>query len=510
MMAKTPFHGDDRIRPETVVELRGGRVIDAAAGQPYPDGTSVVFQGGRILALPGLPGQPRDLGADLSYDLGGRSVIPGLFNTHAHLHLKIPALVMAMSDMKLVKRHGRQQLHKEMADCLARGITTVRDCVTDDLRDTRELRAAIADGSIPGPRIKQAVLVANRGSTWAPRRGPFARGLAWIASMAYVPFDDPASGVLAFDPDASEATVRDCVDRAIDERGADTLKLYEQRAAKLTYKPSPLMTADQLEAATDQAARRGVPSTIHHVTLESFRRAVVAGPTSLAHVPMDGLLTDEDLDAIASTGCAVEPTLSAAYGINYRLPGVAPEHHATIARLDEFREQTYEAMAEQYWVPELQPSVKAGMRRAAAGKTKIIGLIDVSAALRFHAGYVSVGGPNLARLHARCIPIGCGNDGGVPPCTVSMVAHELAMLDHTLNVGDNQPFTPAEALLCATLSSACAMGLERELGTLSVGKIADIVVLDGDPLVDRTLLAAPAAAVFKDGRLVVDRIDLRV
>ncbi len=509
-MTDHPFHGDDRIRPGTLVELRGGTIIDVEAGRAYPDGTRVVFQDGRIVALPGLPGQPADLQADLSYDLAGRAVIPGLFNTHAHIHLKIPALVMAMGDMKLVKHHGERQLHKEMADCLLRGITTIRDCITDDLRDTEAVRVAIARGTLPGPRIKQAVLVANLGSTWAPQRGVWARALAWIGNMAYVPYDDPASGVLPFAPDADEAAVRDCVDRAIDERGAQTLKLYEQRGAKLTYKPTPLMTAAQLEAAVDQAARRGVPSTIHHVSLESFRRAVVAGPTSLAHVPMDGLLTDEDLDALASTGCAVEPTLSAAYGINYRLPDTPEEHHEAIAWLDEFREGTYEAMAEEFWLPEFQPAVKAGMRRAAAGKTRILGLIDVSAALKFHEGYLSVGGSNIQRMHARRIPIGCGNDGGVPPCTAPMVAHELAMLERAINGGPTQGFTPAEALLCATHSSACAMGLERDLGTLSVGKIADLVVVDGNPLEDRALLAAPAAAVFKDGTMVVDRIGLRV
>jgi len=45
-------------------------------------------------------------------------------------------------------------------------------------------------------------------------------------------------------------------------------------------------------------------------------------------------------------------------------------------------------------------------------------------------------------------------------------------------------FTPMEALQSATLVPARAMGREKDLGTVEAGKLADFLVIDGDPLAD--------------------------
>jgi imidazolonepropionase-like amidohydrolase len=42
--------------------------------------------------------------------------------------------------------------------------------------------------------------------------------------------------------------------------------------------------------------------------------------------------------------------------------------------------------------------------------------------------------------------------------------------------------TPLQALRTATINPARALGMERDLGSLEVGKLADLVVLDADPL----------------------------
>ena len=44
--------------------------------------------------------------------------------------------------------------------------------------------------------------------------------------------------------------------------------------------------------------------------------------------------------------------------------------------------------------------------------------------------------------------------------------------------------TPLEALRCATLNGAWYLGLDRDLGSLEAGKLADLVVLDRNPLED--------------------------
>ncbi len=62
--------------------------------------------------------------------------------------------------------------------------------------------------------------------------------------------------------------------------------------------------------------------------------------------------------------------------------------------------------------------------------------------------------------------------------------------------------TVNEVILSATAHAAEALGLGDELGTLEVGKQADIIVLDGDPFVDATVFR-DVVYVIKNGELVV-------
>ena len=67
--------------------------------------------------------------------------------------------------------------------------------------------------------------------------------------------------------------------------------------------------------------------------------------------------------------------------------------------------------------------------------------------------------------------------------------------------------TPMQALQAATQWAARCLGLEREIGTLEKGRLADLVVVDGNPLRDVTLLLDPARIelVIRGGAVCVDR-----
>lgn len=64
-------------------------------------------------------------------------------------------------------------------------------------------------------------------------------------------------------------------------------------------------------------------------------------------------------------------------------------------------------------------------------------------------------------------------------------------------------YSPAEALVCATRNGGLAMGYGGDLGTLEPGKLADLVLVDGDPLADISILSGPdnVALVMKDGQI---------
>jgi imidazolonepropionase-like amidohydrolase len=71
-------------------------------------------------------------------------------------------------------------------------------------------------------------------------------------------------------------------------------------------------------------------------------------------------------------------------------------------------------------------------------------------------------------------------------------------------------YTPMEAIVAATKGNAMAFGLTGQVGEIAAGKLADVIVLDADPLADITVLQGGKhlSWVIKDGRIVdLDRRD---
>jgi imidazolonepropionase-like amidohydrolase len=67
--------------------------------------------------------------------------------------------------------------------------------------------------------------------------------------------------------------------------------------------------------------------------------------------------------------------------------------------------------------------------------------------------------------------------------------------------------SPMQALQAATVDAAACLGLDQDVGTVAAGKVADLVVVQGDPLQDITLLQNPQriALVLQAGRICIDR-----
>ena len=68
--------------------------------------------------------------------------------------------------------------------------------------------------------------------------------------------------------------------------------------------------------------------------------------------------------------------------------------------------------------------------------------------------------------------------------------------------------SPMQAITSATLDAARAMRIADEVGTIEPGKLADLVVVDGDPLSDISLVRTGVVGVVQDGRVVRDDLGL--
>jgi imidazolonepropionase-like amidohydrolase len=103
---------------------------------------------------------------------------------------------------------------------------------------------------------------------------------------------------------------------------------------------------------------------------------------------------------------------------------------------------------------------------------------------------------NVQAIRSRNVLLSFGTDnaGGAPADRVWMEAQALR------DIG----LSPAEILSMMTRDSAIYLGREKELGTIEAGKLADLVIVSGNPLEDLSAIRN-VVVVVKDGALVVDK-----
>lgn len=246
----------------------------------------------------------------------------------------------------------------------------------------------------------------------------------------------------------NEAEVRTAV-RSLVEDDVDFIKVMAT-GGRLTPNSAMLgaqYTRAELAAIVEEATRLNRPVAAHVLSSEGIRRCLDAGVRTLEHCMWHDanghyVIDDEALERIRLNGTFVSLTI------------VGTMRNAWRA----FRND---------------PNGSA---------------LDASLATRFAAE---------AEMIRRGVAYFITSDAGVPACRFDEFALSLAVAVDWLGL------TPLQAITAATSKAARALGIDDAVGTLEAGKVADVVVVEGDPSQD-VLALRDVRSVFQGGRLQVD------
>jgi imidazolonepropionase-like amidohydrolase len=273
-------------QPDTVV-LKPARVFD---GEASHEGWLVRVKGGRIESA-GPPANVETTGVKV-IELPGATVLPGLVEGHSHILLHAYNETPwndQVAHEGLALRAARAVNH--LRATLMAGFTTVRDLGTEGAGYADvELKQAVNQGIVPGPRVLASTRAIVATGSYAPKG--FA--LEWRVPQGA----EEADGI-----DSLIRTVRDQIGH-----GADWVKLYGDYRWGAGPGARPTFSAEEMKLAVETAKSAGVPVAVHSSTPEGMRRAILGGAETIEHG--DGG-TPEIFKLMAEKKVALCPTLAA-------------------------------------------------------------------------------------------------------------------------------------------------------------------------------------------------------
>jgi len=227
-------------------------------------------------------------------------------------------------------------------------------------------------------------------------------------------------------PDDGVADGRDELIKAVRlqiKRGSDVIKIASTGGVlDLSENGSGAeFTIDEIKAVVETAKDYGLRVACHAHGAEGIRRAILGGVTSIEH---GTFMNEEDMELAKKYGTYLVPTIIAGKSVadSAKIPGYFP---AVIAR-------------------------KA---------------IEVGTQIQ----------QNFGKAYKAGVKIAFGTDAGV-------YAHGKNYLEFQYMVEAGMP--PLEAIRAATVNAADLLGISEETGSITKGKLADIIAVDGDPTQD--------------------------
>lgn len=418
---------------------------------PSRPGTTVALRDDRIDAVAAdgvLPPRP----GDREIDLAGRTLMPGMVQAHFHAHFGAFGEGVLAPALGLEAAPGYLSMlaAKNAETALQRGFTGAVGSSNAHCIDV-SLKEAIQAGIVAGPRYlagSREIVTTGESSDYANNRNFFMQlgctGLTWAVDG----------------PDAWRHAAR--VEAG---RGCDVIKVSAAPGhGSVATRDVTYPTPDELRALVEAAHTLGARVRAHAPSRSSILACARAGVDIIDHADR---IDDECIEAILDADCTVVPSML--WSRRFLELAEAWDHDQAVLPISE-------------GFPETPDAVRARI-----------------AAVREDYEYTCEAMPRAARAGVRMV---VGDDYGTPLLPHGDYGSELVLYVKELGM------TPLEVLRWATRNGAELMGLGDRAGVIEPGRLADLVVVDGDPLVDVGVLAEPERirAVYLGGRAVRDTL----
>ena len=421
------------LRAQDLQAIAGGMLIDGRGTSAVADAV-ILVRGGRIECA-GSRTDCRVPPSAQRLDARGTWVIPGLIDAHVHFSQTgwfdgRPDAVDLRDDFPYPKvvaslEEGPERFFKSY---LCAGVTSVFD--VGGYPWTWALRKRYAT-SIGAPRIAAA--------------GPL---LATIDFWLNLP------GQQQFIYMANDSVVRQAV---------RTHAAFKSDALKIWYimPPHPPDTARAqalVRAAADEAQAHGLPLIVHATGLWEAKDAIRAGARVLVHSVSEALVDTEFLALARDHRITYIPTLMVTEGYGEAATGVVDGSRYPLGCLD---------------------SVSASLARSGPPSVaRVPAQFRKPEVREFFAKQVANAMENAKRLHEAGVTIAVGTDAGNPGTFHGpSIYREMALLQEA-------GLSPKHVLVAATRNAALAMGRQHDVGTLTAGKVADLLAITADPTAD--------------------------
>lgn len=395
---------------------------------------TIVIRDGKIESI--APSASRAVPAGVqTIDLTGKSVIPGLVMVHEHLYYPNSGGWYGNYDESFSRLY------------LAGGVTSMRTAGNVNGYTDIALKQQIDAGRKPGP--------------WIDATAPYLQGPGGVAGQLYILKNaDDARRMVNFWADA----------------GATSFKAYMD------------ITRDELRASIEEAHKRGLKITGHLCSV-TFREAAEMGIDNLEHTffPATDFVATKQPDLCPGQGVgqqsiAALDTSGAPFRDLVKL--LVQKHVALTSTLTVFETFTPGRPLPpglDVLTPTLKEVFERNYARTAANQTSLYARLYAKVAA-MEVSFVRAGGTLVVGTD----PTG---GGGVIPGYSNQRALELLV---------EAGFTPLEAIKAGTINGATYLAIADRVGTIAVGKQADLVVVAGDPS-SRIADVRNVEIVFKNG-----------